>query len=178
MGSVTRQSAAVETFVGDRMSLSSAAAHLSLGWEFYLEASRRADSEPLDSEGRGREEQLDEILHQMGSDAAFTPELCNRLNRLPWNRAKKHRALRRRYRMVFANKTVPDQHPCERLIAEEAMETIRRKLTVMQFEIESRLSGGQTYAIVTAVFRQSPGVLKMRVSRWRREVRRTWDDPK
>lgn len=172
MGSVIRQSAAVETFVGDRMSLSSAAAHLSLGWEFYLEASRRADSEPLDSEGWGREEQLDEILHQMGSDAAFTPELCNRLNRLPWNRAKKHRALRRRYRSWAVAKTVADAHPCERLIDLESIESIRRRLTAKQFEVEDRLSQGQTYTAVAAVFQVSPGVLKMRVSRWRCEVRR------
>ena len=71
-------------------------------WQYYAERARQTHHGWVDDFGNGREELLWEILAVIESGRPFTDECRQRLNRLAWNRAKKHR----RMPTAFPQKTI------------------------------------------------------------------------
>ncbi len=63
-------------------------------WQFYAERARQTHHGRVDDFGYGREELLGETLAVIQSGVPFTNDCRQRLDRIPWNRAKKYRRLR------------------------------------------------------------------------------------
>lgn len=63
-------------------------------WQFYTERARQTHYGRVDDRGYGREELLWETLAAIQSGIPFTEDCRQRLDRIPWNRSKKHRRLR------------------------------------------------------------------------------------
>lgn len=137
---------------------------LSPAWQYYEKCSSRVHAGRCDSLAAGQEEQLDAILELSATGCDFTPELVACLERLPWNRAKKHvgmaRMLRQRENARDRNSRRPvAPHPTLPL------------LDPAHWRVEVSLAAGEPYGTIASGLGTTVGGLKMRVSRWRRNVR-------
>ena len=74
--------------------MSTSDASLPAHWQYYAERARQTHHGRVDDFGYGREELLSETLAVIESGSPFTDDCRQRLDRLPWNRAKKYRRLR------------------------------------------------------------------------------------
>jgi hypothetical protein len=140
-------------------------------WDYYLDRSLEAQTARYDDLGHGREEQLWETLDVIQKGGPFDDATRERLDRLPWNRAKKHRRLRRR---LAAN--VPPARPgegphVEEIAAADTATAVRGSLRPDQWDVEYRLARGETFAEVAPLYGVAPGTLKARVTRWRARLR-------
>jgi hypothetical protein len=214
--------------------MSSSDLSLPAHWQYYAERARQTHHGRVDDFGYGREELLSETLAVIESGSPFTDDCRERLDRLPWNRAKKNRRLRRalggpqpaereasgpgsalgRDGMSTAQ---PDEYVprrsrgagitcriCEKAmtLSEEAaygsrcencwagevgkvmmdepvaqlkgisVDQVQRLLSPDEWEVESRLAAGQTYAEIAPDSGVSPDALKVRAGRWRSRIRR------
>lgn len=138
-------------------------------WQFYAERARETHLGRVDDFGYGREELLWETLAVIQSGVAFTDDCRQRLDRIPWNRAKKHRRLR----------TCPVVRPLHGSAQEasavevaDSVHQLRGMLSPGEWEVECRLAVGQTYAEVALAHSLSPDTLKVRAGRWRARIRR------
>jgi hypothetical protein len=138
-------------------------------WQFYAERARQAHHGRVDDIGYGREELLWETLAVIQSGVPFTDDCRQRLDRLSWNRAKKHRRLRLHLPGGLSSASAQAESAVE--VADSAHQ-VRSMLSPGEWEIECRLAAGQTYAEVAVDLGLSPDALKVRASRWRSRIRR------
>jgi DNA-directed RNA polymerase specialized sigma24 family protein len=136
-------------------------------WQYYAERAREAHLGYADDFGQGREELLHETLKFIRTGDPFTDERRASLDRVPHNRAKKHRRLRlymfgQATLTYFDGKDDPDSQLIDR---------VHESLSPSEWEVECRLAEGESYAAIAASSGVSPDALKMRVSRWRTRVR-------
>ena len=137
-------------------------------WQFYEERAWQTHHGRVDDFGYGREELLSEILAVIESGSPFTDDCCQRLDRLPWNRAKKYRRLR-----LFLRRPSPaDTQKTSVVEVADSANQVRGMLSPGEWEVERRLAAGQTYAQVALDRGISPDTLKVRVGRWRAQIRR------
>ena len=137
-------------------------------WQFYAERARQTHHGRVDDFGSGREELLWEALAVIESGSPFTDECRQRLDRLPWNRAKKHR----RMRLHFLRRPSPaDTQKASAVDVADSVDQVRGMLSPGEWEVECRLAAGQTYAQVALDRGISPGTLKVTVGRWRARIR-------
>jgi hypothetical protein len=140
-------------------------------WLYYQDRSAEADASRADDFGHGREEQLWETLKVIESGEPFTEACRSRLDRVAQNRAKKHRRLRL-HLASLAGAVRRDDSPHVRAIAvADDMARVRRALSPVQWDVEWRLAGGETYGEVARTYELTPGALKVRVQRWRALIR-------
>ena len=137
-------------------------------WQFYAEHARQTHYGRVDDFGYGREELLGETLAVIESDCPFTDECRQRLDRIPWNRAKKHRRLRLH---LLATPSPASAYEVN-LEVTDSVDQVRGMLSPGEWEVECRLAAGQTYAEVAFDCGISPDTLKVRASRWRARTRR------
>lgn len=136
-------------------------------WQYYSDRASEAYAGYVGDFGQGREELLHEALKFIGTGSPFTDDERARLDRVPHNRAKKHRRLRLyTYRKSSSIYFDAKDDPNAQLI-----EFVYRSLSPGEWEVECRLAEGETYAAVATNTGLSPDALKMRVSRWRERVR-------
>ena len=137
---------------------------LSLCWQYYEKCSFRVHNRRCDSLAAGQEEQLGVILELIATGCDITPEHVACLERLPWNRAKKHVRLARTLR----EREYARVRLCRRPVA-------RRPefppLDPAHWRVEVSLAAGVNYGAIASGLGTTVGGLKMRVSRWRRKVR-------
>jgi hypothetical protein len=110
------------------------------------------------------------VLAVIESGSPFTDGCRQRLDRLPWNRAKKHRRLR-----LYCLRRPSLAGTREASVVEVAgcsVDQVRGMLSASEWEIEYRLASGQTYAEVAVGSGVSPDTLKVRAGRWRARIRR------
>jgi hypothetical protein len=140
-------------------------------WQYYAERAHEAHHGRVDAFAYGREELLWATLAVIESGSPFTDECRQRLNRLPWNRAKKYRRLRGR---LMSRRTVASAQDLTAVdVANaDAVEQVRGMLSANEWKIECRLAAGQTYAEVALDCGLSPDTLKVRASRWRARIRK------
>jgi hypothetical protein len=143
---------------------------LSAHWQFYSERALQTHRGRVDDLAYGREELLWETLVVIESRSPFTDDCRQRLDRIPWNRAKKHRRLR--LHLLQRGSLAADQklRPVE--VAGCSIEQVRSMLSPNEWEVEYRLATGQTYADVARDRGISPETLKVRAGRWRARIRR------
>jgi hypothetical protein len=134
-------------------------------WQYYADRSREADLGRVNDFGQGREELLNDTLKFFQTGEPFTDERRASLDRVPHNRAKKHRRLRL-YLFGHATLTYVDGPDDE---AARLLDRVHEALSSGEWEVECRLAAGEVYADM-ASGGLSPGALKMRVSRWRARV--------
>lgn len=137
-------------------------------WQYYAEHSSEADRGKADEFGHGREEQLNEVLHAIERGDVFDEECLARLDRIPQNRAKKHRRLR-----VVVKNRVSAIESVASDCAERAdtIASVREILTPLQWVVEYRLATGATYDVLSREYDIKPGAIKVQVCRWRVRVR-------
>ena len=149
--------------------MSTSDASLPAHWQFYAERARQTHRGRVDDFSYGREELLSETLAVIESGSPFTDECSQRLDRLPWNRAKKHR----RMRLHFLRRPSPaDTQKTSVVEVADSANQVRGMLSPGEWEVERRLAAGQTYAQVALDRGISPDTLKVRVGRWRAQIRR------
>lgn len=137
---------------------------LPVHWQYYARNAHLTDRRRCDCLAAGHEEQLDAILDAIAAGDDFTPERLACFERIPWNRAKKHRRL---------------AHVLRRRESAQVDQLVRRadaadelpRLSVEHLRVEWSLASGETYLGIASVLKLTVGALKMRLSRWRREVR-------
>ena len=112
----------------------------------------------------GQEEQLNAILELSATGRDLTPELVASLERLPWNRAKKHI----RIVCVLREREYARDRNSRRPVAPHPE---LPPLDPTHWRVEVSLAAGETYGAIAAGLGTTVGGLKMRVSRWRRNVR-------
>lgn len=130
-------------------------------WQYYADRADEAHRGRAADYGRGREEQLDETLRLIEKGRRFTKKLRRRLDRLPYNRSKKHTRLRLH---LLRNPVISyeDDH-------EPLLDRVHAALSAAAWEVECRLAAGESYAAVAGGI--TVASLKMKVSRWRAAVR-------
>ncbi len=136
-------------------------------WQYYANrshAARAAHAAACVPLGNGREEQLDGILNAIATGLDFTPDLVARLERLPWNRAAKHRRLERTLQRRDSERDRSARRPPHR--SREYPTLDEEHLRVARF-----LIAGDSYRVIACRLSTTVGALKMRVSRWRQAVR-------
>jgi hypothetical protein len=138
-------------------------------WQFYADRARQTNHGLVDDFGYGREELLWETLAVIESGIPFTDDCRQRLDRIPRNRAKKHRRLRRYLLGGPSSAVAQDDSIVE---VADSVEQVRGMLSPAEWEVEWRLAIGQTYAEVALDQGLSPDALKVRVSRCRARIRR------
>lgn len=138
-------------------------------WQYYAEHSRRTHRGRVDDLGYGREELLSATLAVIESDSPFTDETRQRLDRIPWNRAKKHRRLRL---YVLRRPSRASTQEAQAVDVADAIVQVRGMLSPGEWAVECRLAAGQTYAEVALNGGLSPDTLKVRAGRWRARIRR------
>jgi hypothetical protein len=139
-------------------------------WQFYADRARQTHDGRIDDFSYGREELLWESLRAIESDVPLTDDCKLRLDRIPHNRAKKHRRLRLHpscRRTPFA-----DHSGFETVDRADLLAWVRLRLSPTEWEIERRLAYGQTYCQVAIDYGLSSAALKVRTARWRARVRR------
>lgn len=148
--------------------LSIAPSILAPQWQYYANHSSETDRGKADEFGHAREEQLNEVLLAIELGDVFDEECQARLDRIPQNRAKKHRRLR-----VVAKHHVSTIESVASDCAERAdlIASVRVILTPREWTVEFRLSSGATYDVLAREYETSPGALKVQVCRWRVRVR-------
>ena len=141
---------------------------LSVEWQCYAECSERTHRRRCDAFGNGSEEQCCKILDDIAKATEFTLGVRESIERLPWNRAKKHirlqRCIRRRAEQF-------DRERQQRRACPGPDTAVLDLLAPTQFAIETRLAEGESYCIIACDLGVAEGALKMKVSRWRQEVR-------
>ncbi len=138
-------------------------------WLFYSERAHQTHHGRVDDFGYGREELLWEILELIQLGAPFTEDCRQRLDRIPWNRAKKHRRLRRCLVKGAFPQSAEVAEPVE---LTDSIDQVRGMLSPSEWEVECRLAAGQTYAEVALDRGIFPETLKVRAGRWRARIRR------
>jgi hypothetical protein len=138
-------------------------------WQYYSDRAREAHRGYSDDFGQGREELLHETLKFIGTGNPFTCEDRARLERIPHNRAKKHRRLR----LYIYGNVAPTYLDAKDDPEGQLIGFVHGWLSPSEWEVECRLAGGESYAAVAANTDVSPDALKMRVSRWRARMRET-----
>lgn len=137
-------------------------------WQYYADRSSEADRGKADEFGHAREEQLNEVLHAIERGDVFDEECLARLDRIPQNRAKKHRRLR---------VVVKNQESTIESVASDCVEradliaSVRVILTLHQWVVEYRLATDATYDVLSREYDITPGAIKVQVCRWRVRVR-------
>ncbi len=132
--------------------------------QYYADRSRDTHRAACDRLGNVREEQLDGILDSIATGRDFTPDLFARLERLPWNRAKKHRRLQRTLRRLESARERSARRPSHDL--KEYL-----TLDAEHLQVERLTIAGDSYPVIARRLTTTVGALKMRVSRWRQAVR-------
>jgi hypothetical protein len=136
-------------------------------WQYYSDRGREAHCGYADDFGHGREELLHETLKFITTANPFTDEQRARLDRVPHNRAKKHRRLR-----LYLSRTVtPTYFSATDDPDTQRIDFVHESLSPTEWEIECRLADGESYGVIAANTGVSPDALKMRVSRWRARLR-------
>jgi hypothetical protein len=147
----------------------SASTPLPAHWQFYADHARETHRGLVDDIGYGREELLWETLAVIESGTPFTDDRRQRLDRTPWNRAKKHRRLR----LYLLNRPSSAGAQTDSTVeVADSVEQVRGMLSQAEWNVEWRLAGGQTYAQVALDHGLSPEAMKVRAARWRARVRR------
>ncbi len=136
-------------------------------WQFYADRARQAHLGLADDFGQGREELLNDTLTFIETGDPFTDEARDRLDRVPHNRAKKHRRLRL-YLFGHSALTCLDGPDDE---AGRLLDEVHEALSPAEWQVECRLAYGESYADIAGDIGVSEGALKMRASRWRARVR-------
>ena len=141
---------------------------LSPQWNYYLQKSQEAHEAPYDDLGHGREEQLNEVLDVIQQGDSFGESTRKRLDRLPWNRAKKYRRLRFMLSRIQALSYSFAYHFIE---ANDEMAVVRQHLSLDNWDIELKLARGNTYLELAPTLGITSEALKVRVNRWRKQFR-------
>lgn len=138
-------------------------------WQYYADHSSEADRGKADDFGLAREEQLNETLEAIERGESFDEDCLARLDRIPQNRAKKHRRLR----VVVKNHVLTIESVASDC-AERAdtIASVREILTPHQWVVEYRLAMGATYNMLSREYDITPGAIKVQVCRWRVRVRK------
>ena len=136
-------------------------------WQYYSDRAREAHCGYADDFGQGREELLHETLKFISTGSPFTDEHRGRLDRVPHNRAKKHRRLR----LYLSCNAAPTYLAAEDDPDTQLIDFVHESLSPTEWEIECWLANGEGYAAIAAKTGVSPDALKMRVSRWRARLR-------
>lgn len=138
-------------------------------WQYYAECARQAHHGRVEDFGYGREELLGETLAVIESGLPFTDDCRQRLDRLPRNRAKKHRRLRL---YLFGKRSPARAQELSAVDVADAIDQVRDLLSPGEWAVEWRLASGETYAEVALDLDVSPDTLKVRAARWRARIRR------
>ena len=135
-------------------------------WQYYADRARDAHTASCDPLAAGREEQLDKILASIATGRDFTPAVVARLERLPWNRAKKHRRF---------DRTLRQRESVRERTALRPPHSIGEfpTLDAEHFRVEGLLIAGESYPVIARRMATTVAALKMRVVRWRRAIRAT-----
>jgi hypothetical protein len=147
--------------------MSASVVPLSPQWQFYAEYAHQTHIRRVDDFGYGCEECLWETLAAVESGSPFSDECRKRLERIPWNRAKKYRRLRYR-RAVTA---VVGAAETFRVDVGDSIDRVRALLSADEWDVEWRLAHGATYAEVARGRDVSASSLKVKASRWRARIR-------
>ena len=140
-------------------------------WGYYLIRSLEADASRCDDFDHGREEQLDETLNFIRSGDPLDDQTRSRLDRIPWNRAKKYRRLRQRFSEGAAAVRPGDASHVQATTVADAVAAITEVMSPNHKAIEYRLAFGETYSEVASDHGVTSGALKVRVKRWRDVIR-------
>jgi len=95
----------------------------------------------------------------------------DRLDRLPWNRSKKHIRQQRRLMAALGRVVKVSVVHTHQVMLDDEISRVRTKLTSEEWDVEWRLANGQTFDDVAEALRVKPEVLRKRASRWRSRVR-------
>jgi DNA-directed RNA polymerase specialized sigma24 family protein len=112
---------------------------------------------------------LGEILAVIELKSPFSDDCRQRLDRIPWNRAKKHRRRRLQFPGRLHSSSAQDVSAIE---VADSVDQVRGMLSSGEWEVECRLAAGQSYAEVALDCGLSPDTLKVRAGRWRARIRR------
>jgi hypothetical protein len=157
-----------ENFLKGKVMITSESA-LSPHWAYYSECASETDTGPVNDLGNGREEQLWAILEAIELRLPLTEECRQRLDRIPWNRAKKFRRLGH-FLEQTSSLCVGDSTDVIELA--DTLEHVRTFMSAAEWDVECDLASGRTYAEVALKLGISPEALKVRAGRWRAHVRR------
>jgi len=138
-------------------------------WQFYAERARQTHYGRVDDFGYGREELLWETLAVIQAGAPLTDDCRLRLDRIPWNRAKKHRRVRR---FLLGRQSATGVEEASAVEVADTVDQVRCMLSPGEWEVECRLAASETYAEVALDCGLSPDTLKVRAGRWRARIRR------
>jgi hypothetical protein len=138
-------------------------------WQFYAERARQTHHGRVDDFGYGREELLSETLTVIQSAIPFTDDCRQRLDRIPRNRAKKHRRLRL---YLLGRPSPASAQEASAVDLADSVDEVRGMLSPSEWKVECRLAAGQTYAEIALDCGISPDTLKVRAGRWRARIRR------
>ncbi len=141
---------------------------LTAQWQFYAQHARQTHYGRVDDFGYGREELLGETLAIIESDSPFTDECRQRLDRIPWNRAKKHRRLRLHFLGRLPSSSAQEVSAIE---VADSVDQVRGMLSPSELQVECRLAADQTYAEIALDCGLSGDTLKVRAGRWRARIR-------
>jgi hypothetical protein len=137
-------------------------------WQYYADRALQTHHRRVDELGYGQEELLWETLAVIQSGIPFTDDCRQRLDRLPWNRAKKHRRLRL---YLLRKQSSDSRRKASAVEVTDSVDQVRGMLSPDEWEVEWRLAAGQTYAEVALDRGLSPDALKVRAARWRAGIR-------
>ena len=139
-------------------------------WQYYADRARDAHHGRADDFNLGREEQLWATLEVIEKGEPFDDQCRMRLDRLPQNRAKKYRRLLQTMaNLVFAKMEIKPMFIEHR----DEVEVVERHLSLDERSVERRLAEGESYSEIALDLNISEPALKVRVSRWRKRVRRS-----
>ena len=136
-------------------------------WVYYQDRAKEAHLGRADHFGLAREEQLWETLRSIESGEPFDAQCRKRLDHIPQNRAKKH--LRIRQRLVHKDHSIV--FPDSTVDAKDDVNAVETFLSPFERGVERQLAQGNSYAPIAADLQVSEASLKMRVTRWRRQIR-------
>jgi hypothetical protein len=137
-------------------------------WQYYADRARQTHHGRVDDFGYGREELLGETLAVIQSGVPFTDNCRQRLDRIPRNRAKKHRRLRL---YVLERPSPTGAQAASAVEVADSVDQVRGMLSPGEWDVECRLAVGQTYAEVALDRGLPPDTLKVQAGRWRARVR-------
>jgi hypothetical protein len=181
-------------------------------WEYYRLQADRSRFGAMNAFFYAREEILEETLKKIEKGGQFTSADAAMLDRMLWNRAKKHRRLSDHRRVVLRGRphrhlldgrqplaaSVAECGTCGHLVSLADMSTyggcescwvdatesaekvdntdfaswVKGQMDSESWGVERRLADGETYREIACSFGITEGALKVRVSRWRAEIRR------
>ncbi len=151
--------------------MSEAAHSLSTHWHYYLTRAREADANRFDTFGYGREEQLDEILMSIQDGLDFTEDLIGRFDRIPQNRARKHRRLLSHIKSPATPYRLEEATHVRTATFKDIAARVRELMSDDEWRVELRLAEGEGYDAISQDYGVPQGTMKVRVSRWRQRIR-------